>query len=38
MYICLKSSRELKNTVIKDEEKLVEEFIKWDTRRNDDFI
>ena len=38
MYICLKSSRELKNTVIKDEEKLVEEFIKWDTRRNDDFV
>ena len=38
MYICLNSSRELENTVIKDEEKLVEEFIKWDTQRNDDFV
>jgi hypothetical protein len=38
IHICLNSSRELENTVIHDEVKPVEDHIKWDERKKDDFL
>jgi hypothetical protein len=36
--MCLNSSRELENTVIRDEVKPIEDHIKWEERKKDDFL
>jgi hypothetical protein len=38
IHICLNSSRKLENIVIYDEVKPVEDHIKWDARKKDDFL